>query len=135
MDLSVLGSTAAMFTAWRTSPVVRKRISSCTASTATCVCASSVLAPRCGVQSTPGSCEQRAVGARFFFKHVQCHAGQLAALESFGQCRFVVDAAARRVDQPHAGLEHVDFLLADQVPRFGSQRRMDGQVVDVGSIS
>ena len=43
-----------MFTAWRMAPVVRKSISRPTPSTATWAWASSVLAPRCGVDSTPG---------------------------------------------------------------------------------
>ena len=47
-----------------------------------------------------GHVKERAVGARLFAEHVQRHAGQLAALQPLQQCLFVVDAAARAVDQP-----------------------------------
>ncbi len=52
--------------------------------------------------------EQRAVGAGLFDEHVEGDAAELAALQAFDQRRFVVDAAAGAVDQPHAGLHQLD---------------------------
>ena len=93
-----------MFTAWRIAPVVRKSISSSTASTATCVWASSVLAPRCGVQRTPGMPNSGLLVQGSSTNTSSATPPILPALEPFDQRRFVVDAAAGRVDQPHARL-------------------------------
>ena len=46
--------------------------------------------------------EQRAVGAGLGGEDVERHAAELAGFQPFDQRRFVVDAAAGAIDQPHA---------------------------------
>ena len=55
-----------------------------------------------------GHAEERAVGAGLFDEDVEGDAADLAALESFDEGFFVVDAAAGGVDEAHAGLHQVD---------------------------
>ena len=120
-----------MFTAWRIAPVVRKSTSSSTPSTATWVWASSVLAPRCGVQTTPGMPNSGLSVQGSVSKHVERDAGDLAGFQSFDQRRFVVDAAAGAVDQPHAGLQQCQRFAVDEAGGFVGQRRVDGEIIDL----
>ena len=120
-----------MFTAWRIAPVVRKSTSSRTPSTATCVWASSVLAPRCGVQSTPGMPNSGLSVQGSVAKTSSATPAQVPALEPFDQRRFVVDAAAGAVHQPHALLHQLDLRRADQIAGFVGERRVDGQIIDL----
>ena len=109
MALSVLGSTAAMFTAWRISPSVQEANQQVHGLDGH----QRLRLFRAGAQvrraEHAGHAEQRAVRARLGFKHVQRHAGQFAALQSLHQRLLVIDAAARRVDQPRARLEQLDL--------------------------
>ena len=85
---------------------------------------------RCANHS--GHAKQRAVGARFLLEHIQCDAGDNASLETLNQSRFLVNASASTIDQPHTFFEDVELLHADQVLGLVCQWRMDGQVIDPG---
>jgi hypothetical protein len=52
-------------------------------------------------------------------------------LSPFNQRRFVVNAAAGRVDQPHARLQPIKLRDVDQIARLFGERRVDREVIDV----
>ena len=79
-----------------------------------------------------GHAEERAIGTRFGRIDVEGDAGELAALEALDERFFVVDAAAGAVDQADSRLQQGDLLLANEVASLVVQRRVDGQVIDVG---
>jgi hypothetical protein len=80
----------------------------------------------------PRHAEQRAVGAGLLLEHVERHAPDQAPLQPLDEGRLVVDSAAGAVDEPHAGLEDLEFLHAHEVPRLVGERRVHREVVDVG---
>ena len=75
--------------------------------------------------------EQRAVRAGLFGEDVEGDAADLARLQPFNQRRFVVDAAAGRVDQPHARLHAFKLRDVDQISGLFGERRVDREVIDV----
>ena len=62
--------------------------------------------------------EQRAIGARLRRVNIKCHAADLPSLQSLGERRFVVNAAAGRIDQPHAALHLFDLRRAQRARAF-----------------
>ena len=68
-----------------------------------------MLAPRCGVATTDGEREQRAVGARLGAEHVDPGAGDAALVERRVQRVLVDDAAAGRVDEVHRRLDDASW--------------------------
>ena len=95
-------------------------------------CASAVLAPRCGVTTTLSKREQRAVGARLAGVDVQRGPGHPAVGERAGQRGLVHDPAARRVDDPHLGLDQVQLAVAEQADGLGGARQVDADEVGLG---
>lgn len=78
-----------------------------------------------------GHAEEGAARAGLFDEDVKGHAADLAAFEAFDERLFVVDAAASRVDEPDTGLHDLEGRFVDEVGGFGSERRVDGEVIDV----
>jgi hypothetical protein len=81
---------------------------------ATFNCASSVDAPRCGRGDDLIQFDERMIGAgRFVDVHVESRPGDFAGLDRVGQILLVDDAAARAVDNAHAGLHLSESRLID----------------------
>ena len=74
--------------------------------------------------------DQRVVRRRRLgLEDVDRRAGDLARLQSIGQCRFVDQPAPGAVDDPDRRLHQRDLAGADQVARLGRQRRVQAQEV------
>ena len=81
-----------------------RNAASCSAiATATAACASSVDAPRCGVQTTLSSLKQRVIGGRrLLLEHVERRAAEVARRERLRERALVDDPAARAVHEERA---------------------------------
>jgi hypothetical protein len=77
--------------------------------------------------------KQRMVGRRRFLdKNVQSGPGNFSGAKRFQQIVFVHDAAARAVDDPHAGFHFRESRAVDQSPRLVGQRHMDRDKIRPG---
>ena len=72
--------TEGMLIAFATAPVSRKSLICSAICSATFSCASAVAAPRCGVQTTLSRPNNGDVGGRFGLEHIECRAGDVAAI-------------------------------------------------------
>jgi hypothetical protein len=73
--------------------------------------------------------EQRRVGARLLGEHVHAHTGHATIGQGLGESLLVDEATARGVDDPHIGLDQLQFLGADQAHGLGRLRQVDGDEV------
>ncbi len=76
--------------------------------------------------------EQRRVGARLLDEDVEAGGGDAAVLEGLGERGLVDQAAAGGVDDPHAGLDLVQGVLADDPHGLGGLRQVDRDEVRGG---
>ena len=79
------------------------------------------------------SFDQRVVCCRRFRReHVDAGPGDRPGLQSFGECRFVDDAAASHVQDARALLHHAEFASTEQALRLGTQRHVNREEIDAG---
>ena len=110
MACRVLGSTAAMLTAWRTSPVAKIVDQQLHRFDGHLRLGLLGAGPEVRRADHVGHAEQRALRAGLFDENIEGHAADFAALETFDESRLVVDAAAGAVDQADAGLDDFELL-------------------------
>ena len=76
---------------------------------------------------------QRAIiRQRFFFKDIECRAGNVTAVDRFDQRRLIDDTAARHIENAGAFFHLRQLFAPNEIGRLWRQRHMNGQEISLG---